>query len=307
MSEVVTPQRQELTSGSDIATDPHAISDTAHFPDGKAMTETSGGKVLYDTDESRHEHIVTESPVILINLCYEETETSINSDRMRVKAMSKDSVIFIPKSTEISETTTEQGEVVLFELTEASLESMVTERGASQQTFKDYRCDLTSALIGNLAQKLRNELLYEKASNSLAIEELIIQIQLHTIELYGNHRKSSETKLCKLPNYVVNRVNDYIEDNLNHSIHLEDLAKQACLSEFHFNRAFKTTTGLSPHQTVLCRRLHKARRLLCQTKSCIVDIALMTGFSSQSHLTTLFKKNYGVTPHYLRNELASHR
>jgi AraC family transcriptional regulator len=71
----------------------------------------------------------------------------------------------------------------------------------------------------------------------------------------------------------------------------------ACgLSSGFFLRAFKAATGQAPHQFLLARRLIEARRLLEQTGAGAAEIAALTGFCSQAHMTTAFRRALGVTP-----------
>ncbi len=74
------------------------------------------------------------------------------------------------------------------------------------------------------------------------------------------------------------------------------LSEASGLSVSHFTRRFKVTTGLSPHQFVLRRRVERAKRLLKHTSEAIAQIALCCGFSHQEHLTHTFKRFTGNTP-----------
>jgi AraC family transcriptional regulator len=92
------------------------------------------------------------------------------------------------------------------------------------------------------------------------------------------------------------KVRDFIEDNLEHNISLEDLACIAGLSPYHFSRCFKASTGTSPHQYIITRRVERARQLLSQKKLPLSQIAAQCGFADQSHLTRHIKRHLGVTP-----------
>jgi AraC family transcriptional regulator len=71
----------------------------------------------------------------------------------------------------------------------------------------------------------------------------------------------------------------------------------------HFARAFKESTGLSPHQYVLRRRVERALQMLKETPTNLVDIAYDLGFSSQGHFTTVFSKIVGVSPSSYREQV----
>ncbi len=95
-------------------------------------------------------------------------------------------------------------------------------------------------------------------------------------------------------------INQFIDASLDQSIDLSDLARFVGLSEAATIAAFKACFSRTPIQYVIERRLERARRLLQDTPTSIVTIALECGFGSQSHLTTTMKKHFGVTPHQLR-------
>ncbi|MBI4382080.1 MAG: helix-turn-helix transcriptional regulator [candidate division NC10 bacterium] len=92
------------------------------------------------------------------------------------------------------------------------------------------------------------------------------------------------------------RVIDYIEAHLGEDISLLDLAVEAGVSRVHFVRQFKRLAGLSPHQYVLRRRVERAAALLKDQDACLKALAHEVGFSSQSHLTSAFRRVYGTTP-----------
>jgi AraC family transcriptional regulator len=92
------------------------------------------------------------------------------------------------------------------------------------------------------------------------------------------------------------RVLDYIEANLEGDLRLEHLASVACLSRFHFARAFKAAVGRSPHRYVSARRLEHAKALLARDDRPLVDIALALNFSCQANFTRAFVQATGQTP-----------
>jgi len=95
---------------------------------------------------------------------------------------------------------------------------------------------------------------------------------------------------------ALRRVREHIEQNLTAGLRTELLAAIAGLSPGHFNRAFRQSTGQSPHQYVLRRRVAVAGRLLKETGRALADIALDVGFADQSHFTRTYALVMGETP-----------
>lgn len=98
------------------------------------------------------------------------------------------------------------------------------------------------------------------------------------------------------------RLEDYVEANLDKNLHLESLSEVVGLSVSHFSRQFKSSSGKTPHQFVLQRRLDRAKRLLGNTAMPIAEIALECGFSHQEHLTHIFKRHLATTPAEFRRQ-----
>lgn len=99
-----------------------------------------------------------------------------------------------------------------------------------------------------------------------------------------------------LPAGVLRRVQDHIEVELADRLSIDDLARDAGLSPYHFSRAFRATTGVTPHRYVLERRIAQAKALLRGSDTPIAQVALCTGFSSQTHLTDCFRRLVGTSP-----------
>ena len=92
------------------------------------------------------------------------------------------------------------------------------------------------------------------------------------------------------------RVTEFIEAHLGEGLTIEALANEACLSPFHFARAFKAATGTAPHRYLTDRRIGRARALIAEVRLPLAEIAEQCGFSSQPHFTRWFKRIVGITP-----------
>jgi len=96
------------------------------------------------------------------------------------------------------------------------------------------------------------------------------------------------------------KVERYLQDNLEHSICMNELAREARLSVSHFCRAFKKSFGDTPHAYVIRLRLELARKLMLTTEEPLSQIALSCGLADQAHLSKLFRRVFHDTPNAWR-------
>lgn len=95
----------------------------------------------------------------------------------------------------------------------------------------------------------------------------------------------------------------YISEHIDEALSIDLLASRIYLSKYHFIRLFKKEIGYTPHEYILITRVNAASRDLKSTSDSIKDIAIRSGFTSESSFCTTFKKLVGVTP---RNYRLSH-
>jgi AraC family transcriptional regulator len=103
----------------------------------------------------------------------------------------------------------------------------------------------------------------------------------------------------------VARLMDYVEDRIDSRLTLPELAATCGLSTSQTCRIVRAALGVPLHRYVLSRRLARAVHLLATTPRPISEIAAQTGFSSQSHMTSLFKAHVGRTPAAFRRHARS--
>jgi AraC family transcriptional regulator len=139
------------------------------------------------------------------------------------------------------------------------------------------------------------------AGGPLAAESLANVLAIHLIRHVLAPRQPPRRREGTLPRAKLRAVVEYVEEHLDVSPTLEQMAALVRLSPYYFARQFKRATGLPPHQYVVARRVERAKQLL-QTGSdlSLAEVALHAGFSDQSQFSYHFKRLVGVTPGQFR-------
>ncbi len=103
----------------------------------------------------------------------------------------------------------------------------------------------------------------------------------------------------------VQRVIESIYRNIGEPITIDDMARTAMFSKFHFARIFQRTTGVSPGRFLSAVRLQEAKKLLLSTSLSVADISHQVGYSSVGTFSSRFKRSVGLSPTVYR-ELGGH-
>jgi AraC family transcriptional regulator len=148
---------------------------------------------------------------------------------------------------------------------------------------------------------VNDELMAEAAGGGpLAAESLANLLAVHLIRNASAPRLPAGRSDGALPQRKLRAVVEYIEEHLDASPTLEQMAATTHLSVYHFARQFKRATGLPPHQYVILRRVERAKQLLpCGGDLSLAELAAHAGFCDQSQFSH-FKRLVGVTPGQFR-------
>jgi AraC family transcriptional regulator len=167
------------------------------------------------------------------------------------------------------------------------------------------RFAMTDPLLEQLAVAIHTALRDGSAEDGLYIDTLAQMIAAHLARFHSTRsRPPRPASPDGIPGWRMRRLIAFIEEHLEGNLSLETMAAQVDVSPLYLARAFKTAIGQSPHQYVLSRRLERAKDLLRNTDTPIVEVALASGFSSQSHLSNWFVRLVGVSPALYRRRAA---
>ncbi|HEY5756233.1 MAG TPA: AraC family transcriptional regulator [Steroidobacter sp.] len=108
--------------------------------------------------------------------------------------------------------------------------------------------------------------------------------------------KEAKGSKCELSAIQLKDAMSYLEAKMPARVELATLAELAGLSQSHYSRAFKASTGLAPYQWQLQARVERAKHLLLNTNGSLQDVAEATGFVDAVHFGRTFRKMTGATP-----------
>jgi AraC-like DNA-binding protein len=152
---------------------------------------------------------------------------------------------------------------------------------------------LRSDRLRRLAECLAGECDKPDRFSQLYVDALTMAVSIDFLRL---DPKDTARLVGRLAPWQLQRVTDYVTEHLSDTVRLKDLAGLAGLSQSHFGRAFKTSTGLSPHRWQLNARIAKAQQLLLSHSLSLAQIAVATGFADQSHFCRVFNRMVGTSP-----------
>jgi len=226
----------------------------------------------------------------------EQQIDEVAKGRMHKEVYSKGSMTLIPMQHSYQARWEETIEALMFNLKAELLTRNAAELLGVEQVQFIPQVKLYDPLILQIALALHADLQSNKPGGRLYAEAMTHTLAVHLLRNYSSHSHKSIDDVGGLSPTKLKLVTDYINDYLDQSLGLEELATIAQLSPYHFSRSFKQSTGLTPHQYVIRQRVERAKILLKDKDIAILDVALICGFTHQSHLNRHFKRLTGTTP-----------
>ena len=169
-----------------------------------------------------------------------------------------------------------------------------------------FECGFQDPLLAEIGYAIAAELQSETSGGRMLAETLAASLAARLVQSHlAGSAPTPQSARSGLDQRRLTRVLDYIEANLEGHLTVEHLASIACLSQFHFARAFKAAIGRSPHRYISDRRLERAKALLAGSDRSLVEIALALSFSCQANFTRAFRAATGQTPGQYRRNLCA--
>jgi AraC-like DNA-binding protein len=193
---------------------------------------------------------------------------------------------------------------LFFYLPRSALDGITEQAGAPR--IGDLTCEIgvghDDSVVRHVGSSFLEGLRRPAETNQLFVDHMMLALTAHVAQTYGGLRRVAELARGGLAPWQVKRACERLESDLGGSLSLHQIAAEFDLSVSHFSRAFRTSTGLPPHQWLLRQRVKAAKQLLGVRDLPLSEIAISAGFANQSHFTRVFSSVVGVSPGAWRRE-----
>lgn len=154
----------------------------------------------------------------------------------------------------------------------------------------------------DLREQLMNEMLYIVHHAKESPFHLIGHLYLFLDYLTQSAKSKKLVQSSKMSDYYIKEAINYIEQNFQNNITIEDIAAVCGINRSYFGKIFRNSIGRSPQEFLMNYRMVKATELLKLTSLSIAEIGSAVGYENQLHFSRAFKTIYGVSPREWRNQ-----
>jgi AraC family transcriptional regulator len=219
------------------------------------------------------------------------------------KIMAPGSVILVSRGTEDSISFPNAVRRILLNLEPSLLKRAFPDKDSGRDVEFIDQWGVTDPQIEYVLRALAADLEAGIPAGRIFGESLLCALAVHLQHSYAVAPPRIPQPRNGLPRVRLNRVIEYIDANLDREIALSALAETAGMSAHYFSELFKQSVHVSPYQFVLRRRIDRARALLSDRATTVLEAAVRTGFADQSHFSKIFRRVVGVTPTQYRAAL----
>ena len=151
-------------------------------------------------------------------------------------------------------------------------------------------------------KKMAEELIYISQNSKQSPFHLMGHFYLFADLLAQSVARPQPAATSKMSDYYIKEAINYIEQNFQNDISIEDVAAVCGINRSYLGRIFRTSTGRSPQEFLIHYRMTKAAELLKLTTLSIGDIGSAVGYENALHFSRAFKNVYGVSPRAWREQ-----
>lgn len=222
------------------------------------------------------------------------------SDQVSYYRAPANTFAFTPAHCETFSESKQGGAYLIFALSQELFQTYVDDIAPNQSLTLRRLSDIHNQQVKAIGRATQKFIQTHPSGSRLYFEALAGQFATHVI-LTLRSQQEVTTQVSNLPERTFDQLLEFIEANLSEDLSLTTLANIVNMPLPKFVRWFKAKVGQSPHAWIIACRLNRAKALLTNTDQPIAQVAFDCGFSSQSHMTTLFSKYIGKTPKQYRD------
>lgn len=154
----------------------------------------------------------------------------------------------------------------------------------------------------DLREQLVNEMQYIVHHEKESPFHLIGHLYLLFDYLTRSAKSTQLVQSSRMSDYYIKEAINYIEQNFQNNITIEDIAAVCGINRSYFGKIFRKSIGRSPQEFLMTYRMVKATELLKLTSLSIAEVGSAVGYENQLHFSRAFKTIYGVSPREWRNQ-----
>jgi AraC family transcriptional regulator len=175
--------------------------------------------------------------------------------------------------------------------------------GMSGQVELPHKSKLVDVRVGALVAAVNAERTAGFPSGRLFLDSVEQALAAALVDGHAVRRPAARRYRGGLSAARLRRVTELVHAKLEDELSLDEMAESVGLSTPHFAQMFRKSTGESPHQFVLRRRVERAKDMLRAAEARVLDVAVACGFKTQQHFARVFRRLCGTSPTEYRQEV----
>src|ERR1700688_3976015 len=181
-------------------------------------------------------------------------------------------------------------------LSQGLLERIALDNGVSTSFRLQEAFFVEDLVVAQMTKSILTPVNHGEPLDRLALDQIAMVLGAHTLQAHCGAPKFAAGPRRGLEAGQKLRTEEVLRAHLEGNITVKELARACSLSESHFARCFRTSSGTSVHQRLIQLRIERAKYLLAETRKSLVEIALLSGFCDQAAFTRTFTRAERMSP-----------
>ncbi|WP_299869892.1 helix-turn-helix domain-containing protein [uncultured Roseobacter sp.] len=261
--------------------------------DGLRLVALPAGRCEVDVAMAHH--------AINIPLAAAPARMAVNSDKLSDWDIPNGGLSYFASGTDFKIRITNPAPQIILEVSDARMTEWMDWAGDGvlpSRTFLDWMPDPDADALARRALSL---LARPEQASRLEFEALCLGLADRAVARFRRESTSYVSSRAAACSRDISRAIEWAEAHLHErSLSVSQMAAAAGLSASRFNEVFRAATSETPYAFVIRRRAERAVDMLRENQLSIAQIAFKCGFSSQSHIGSVFRRRYGETPADIR-------